>query len=72
MDDVSNLGPELKASGSNIKELTETVKRQPWRLIWPSTKKYPEDEQQPAAETTPAKKPKPRPRAAATAPPRTR
>ncbi|MEY2549158.1 MAG: phospholipid/cholesterol/gamma-HCH transport system substrate-binding protein [Verrucomicrobiota bacterium] len=72
MDDVSNLGPELKASGNNIKELTETVKRQPWRLIWPSTKKYPEDEQQPAAETTPAKKPKPRPRATATAPPRTR
>ncbi|MFZ1219586.1 MAG: hypothetical protein WAO00_09850, partial [Chthoniobacterales bacterium] len=31
MDDVSNLGPELKASGANVKELTETVKRQPWR-----------------------------------------
>lgn len=72
MDDVSNLGPELKASGTNIKELTETVKRQPWRLIWPSTKKYPEDEGT-AAEATPVKKTtKPRPRTTPTPPPRTR
>jgi phospholipid/cholesterol/gamma-HCH transport system substrate-binding protein len=69
MDDVSNLGPELKASGNNIKELTETVKRQPWRLIWPSTKKYPEDEQ-PAAETAPVKKTtKPRKTTTSSAPP---
>ena len=27
-----------------MKDLTQTVKTQPWRLIWPSTKKYPEDE----------------------------
>jgi len=72
MGDVSNLGPELKTSGTNIKELTETVKRQPWRLIWPSTKKYPGDEQA-APEATPVKKTsKPRPRATATPPPRTR
>src|SRR3954463_10964768 len=70
LDDVSNLGPDLKASGTNIKELTETVKTQPWRLIWPSTKKYPTDKQ--AAAATPVKKPKPRPRATATPPPRTR
>jgi phospholipid/cholesterol/gamma-HCH transport system substrate-binding protein len=69
MDDVSNLGPELKASGTNIKELTETVKTQPWRLIWPSTKKYPQDE----AATTPAPvKKKPRVRATPTPPARTR
>jgi ABC-type transporter Mla subunit MlaD len=43
--DLGHLGPDLKASGENVKELTETVKSQPWRLIWPSTKKYPEDEQ---------------------------
>jgi ABC-type transporter Mla subunit MlaD len=71
MADISQLGPELKASGANIKELTETVKTQPWRLIWPSTKKYPQDEQA-AAEATPVRKPKPRPRATATPPPRTR
>src|SRR5437016_6067176 len=45
MADLNQLGPELKSSGANIKELTETVKTQPWRLIWPSTKKYPQDEQ---------------------------
>ena len=71
MDDVSNLGPELKASGANIKELTDTVKRQPWRLIWPSTKKYPEDEQS-APESTPVKKTTRRPRTTATPPSRTR
>src|SRR3954454_8916919 len=72
MDDISNLGPDLKTSGTNIKELTETVKTQPWRLIWPSTKKYPQDE--PAtAETAPVKKTtRPRSRATATPPPRTR
>src|SRR3982074_1657435 len=71
MADLSQLGPELKASGTNIKELTETVKTQPWRLIWPSTKKYPQDEQA-AAGATPKKVTKPRPRATATPPPRTR
>ncbi|MFL6590325.1 MAG: MlaD family protein [Chthoniobacterales bacterium] len=55
MDDVGQLGPDLKASGSNVKEFTETVKAQPWRLIWPSTKKYPQDEAA-AAETTQVKK----------------
>ena len=72
LDDLNQLGPDLKASGTNIKELTETVKTQPWRLIWPSTKKYPQNEQV-AAETAPVKKTtKPRPRTVATPPPRTR
>jgi ABC-type transporter Mla subunit MlaD len=74
MDDVSNLGPELKASGANVKELTETVKRQPWRLIWPSTKKYPEDEQA-TPQSTPVKKSTKPPRkttSSPTPPPRTR
>lgn len=34
---MKDLGP----AGQNIKEFTETVKTQPWRLIWPSTKTYP-------------------------------
>src|SRR5205085_9385124 len=55
LNDLNQLGPDLKASGTNIKELTETVKSQPWRLIWPSTKKYPQDEQA-AAETAPVKR----------------
>src|SRR3977135_2605871 len=54
MADLNQLGPELQASGTNIKELPETVKTQPWRLVWPSTKKYPQDEQA-AAEATPRK-----------------
>ncbi|MEY2527869.1 MAG: hypothetical protein QOE73_2640, partial [Verrucomicrobiota bacterium] len=61
MNDLSELGPDLKASGQNVKELTETVKSQPWRLIWPSTKKYPEDNQTSAATTT-ARKPANAPR----------
>jgi hypothetical protein len=27
----------------NAAQMTDTLKREPWRLIWPSTKKYPED-----------------------------
>jgi ABC-type transporter Mla subunit MlaD len=42
---VSDLGPV----GENLKEFSATIKAQPWRLIWPSTKKYPEDQQQTAA-----------------------
>jgi ABC-type transporter Mla subunit MlaD len=41
---MNALGP----AGENIKELTETVKTQPWRLIWPSTKKSPEKSPTPA------------------------
>jgi len=42
---VSDLGPV----GQNLKEFSETVKTQPWRLIWPSTKKYPQEQLQTAA-----------------------
>jgi ABC-type transporter Mla subunit MlaD len=39
---VTDLGPV----GDNLKQFSETIKTQPWRLIWPSTKKYPEEQQQ--------------------------
>ena len=39
-----------------LKELTQTVKSQPWRLIWPSTKKYPEDNQTNPPDTITVKK----------------
>jgi ABC-type transporter Mla subunit MlaD len=74
MADLSQLGPDLKESGANVKELTQTVKSQPWRLIWPSTKKYPQDEK-PAAtsDTITVRKPaKTQRRASPTPPPRTR
>ena len=42
---VADLGP----AGQNIKQFSETIKTQPWRLIWPSTKKYTETSPTPAA-----------------------
>jgi ABC-type transporter Mla subunit MlaD len=36
---MNDLAPQLKESAHNITEFTDTVKAQPWRLIWPSTKK---------------------------------
>ena len=53
---MDNLAPDLKATGENVKDLTSTVKRQPWRLVWPSTKKYPGDEAPAAADTITVRK----------------
>jgi phospholipid/cholesterol/gamma-HCH transport system substrate-binding protein len=39
---LSSLGPSLQESAENVKDATATLKAQPWRLVWPSTKKYPE------------------------------
>ena len=39
---------ELQPAGENIKQFSETFKTQPWRLIWPSTKKYAEASSSPA------------------------
>jgi methyl-accepting chemotaxis protein len=69
LGDLSRLGPDLKESGENIKELTATVKTQPWRLIWPSTKKYPEEQKPPSETITVKKSPKPQRRASPTPPP---
>src|SRR5207237_6264088 len=41
---INDLGP----TGQNIKEFSETIKNQPRRLIWPSTKKTPEKAPPPA------------------------
>jgi paraquat-inducible protein B len=37
---ITELGVQFKKIGQNLTEASDTVKRQPWRLIWPSTKKY--------------------------------
>ena len=42
----------LEPVGENVKEFSETIKSQPWRLIWPSTKKYPEKPERAAGEQT--------------------
>lgn len=44
---LGGLGPELEATLNNTKDFTATIRTQPWRLIWPTTKKYPEDEATP-------------------------
>ncbi len=41
---LDSLSPDLEATVSNTKDFTATLRSQPWRLIWPSTKKYPEGE----------------------------
>lgn len=38
-----SISSKLTATAENLKEGTNTLKHQPWRLIWPTTKKYPED-----------------------------
>lgn len=39
---------QLEPAGENIKQFSDTIKTQPWRLIWPTTKKYPEASPTPA------------------------
>jgi hypothetical protein len=46
-----DLGPRFETIGRNLEEASDTVKHQPWRLIWPSTKKYDDDRN---VATTPA------------------
>src|SRR5438445_4878104 len=60
---INNLGP----TGQNIKEFSETIKSQPWRLIWPSTKKSPEKSPTPApSEATITVRKSAKPKASAT------
>jgi len=44
---LDRLGPDLEATISNAKDFTSTLRIQPWRLIWPTTKKYPPEEATP-------------------------
>jgi phospholipid/cholesterol/gamma-HCH transport system substrate-binding protein len=41
-DKLKSMIRDLAPAGENIKELSETVKTEPWRLIWPSKKTYAE------------------------------
>ncbi len=38
---MGELGPQFAESGKNLSEFTNTIKTQPWRLVYPTTKKYP-------------------------------
>ena len=43
---LNDIGPDLQSTVRNAKDLTDTLRSQPWRLIYPTTKKY--SEEQPA------------------------
>ena len=47
LDGLGGLSPDLEMTLRNSKDFTATIRTQPWRLIWPTTKKYPEDEATP-------------------------
>jgi len=60
---INDLGP----TGQNIKEFSETIKAQPWRLIWPGTKKSAEKSPTPAtSEATITVRKSAKPKASAT------
>jgi paraquat-inducible protein B len=40
---VTTLSSQFKQVSENLNQASDTVKRQPWRLIWPTTKKYPNE-----------------------------
>ena len=37
---LAGLTPSVKETAANLTQMTDTLKRQPWRLVWPTTKKY--------------------------------
>jgi ABC-type transporter Mla subunit MlaD len=56
---LTRLSEQFSVVGENLQQASDTVKRQPWRLVWPSTKKYPESEATPTPKPARGKKPKP-------------
>ncbi|MEP7070878.1 MAG: MlaD family protein [Verrucomicrobiota bacterium] len=40
---LNSISPSLQTTLDNVQDMTATLKSQPWRLVWPSTKKYPEE-----------------------------
>jgi ABC-type transporter Mla subunit MlaD len=61
---LKSLMNDIEPVGKNIVEFSETIKTQPWRLIWPSTKKAPEKSPTPSEATiTVRKSTKPKPTA---------
>src|SRR2546423_237443 len=59
---VNDLGP----TGQNIREFSETIKAQPWRLIWPSTKKSGPEKSPAPSEATITVRKSAKPKASAT------
>jgi len=42
-------GSHVRQVIDNTQQLTDTLKREPWRLVWPSTKTYPSSKPTPTA-----------------------
>jgi len=62
---LTNIGQQFSTIGGNLEQASDTVKRQPWRLVWPTTKKYPDPQGIPATAGTKAPstgKPSPTPK----------
>src|SRR5689334_39952 len=47
---------DLEPVGKNIAEFSDTIKSQPWRLVYPTTKKYPEKSPTPSEATITVRK----------------
>jgi ABC-type transporter Mla subunit MlaD len=56
---------DLEPVGKNIAEFSDTIKAQPWRLVYPTTKKYPEKSPTPSEATITVRK-SAKPKASAT------
>ncbi len=61
---LTGIRPSVQKTTENLAEMTDTLKRQPWRLLWPTTKKY-------DAAAAPGKAPTPAPGGVAAASPTT-
>lgn len=68
---LTHIGQQFSTIGGNLEQASDTVKHQPWRLIWPTTKKYPETPA-PATRSATAPKAAPVPRATPVAKKKTR
>ena len=53
---LDQLGGKFTQVGTNLEQASDTVKRQPWRLIWPNTKKYDVEAKPEVRRATPVKK----------------
>lgn len=40
---MGRVGPQVETIGKNLADASETIKHQPWRLIWRGSKDYPEE-----------------------------
>lgn len=48
---VNCIRPGVAQTVRNAEQFTDTIKREPWRLVWPSKKKYPEEKCSPTPAT---------------------